>query len=178
MKNFDPLTTFNEEVSRRYDQELRGDETETVAFLADLAGGGTALEFAVGTGRIALPLARAGVQVDGMESSQAMISRLREKEGGEGIRVVNGDMARAATGATYRLVYLVYNTIGNLLTQQDQVSCFENAARHLDADGVFVLECRVPTAPSRGGQFARRGASRARPRGSRRLPLRPGDPSS
>lgn len=153
MERFDPLRCFNDAVSKRYDQQLRGDEAETVAFLAGLAGDGPALEFAVGTGRIALPLAGTGVRVEGIESSPDMVERLREKEGGQEFRVVMGDMARTATGARYRLVYLVYNTIGNLLTQDDQVRCFENAARHLAGDGVFVLECRVPTAPSRGTQF-------------------------
>src|SRR6516165_691254 len=142
MKGFDPATSFGYEESRRYDAvEVRGDEQQTVAFLARLAGQRNALEFAVGTGRIALPLMRAGVQVD----------RLREKPGGDAIDVRLGDMSRVTTGRAYGLVYLVYNTIGNLLTQDDQVRCFQNAARHLDSQGVFVLECRVPTAPARPG---------------------------
>jgi SAM-dependent methyltransferase len=122
-----------------------------VAFLGRLAGRRDALEFAVGTGRIALPLARAGVRVEGIELSQHMVDRMREKSGGNEIEVTIGDMSRVTTGRTYGLVYLVYNTIGNLLTQDDQVRCFENAARHLADDGVFALECRVPTAPSRPG---------------------------
>ncbi len=109
------------------------------------------LEFAVGTGRIALPLAATGVTVDGIEMSPHMVERMREKPGGDAITVTTGDMSRVRTGRTYGLVYLVYNTIGNLLTQDDQVRCFENAARHLSDDGVFVLECQVPTAPSRPG---------------------------
>jgi SAM-dependent methyltransferase len=120
-----------------------------VAFLAELAGGRDALELAVGTGRIALPLARAGVRVDGIELSRDMVDRLREKPGGDAVNVVIGDMSTVDTGRRYGLVYLVYNTIGNLLTQDGQVRCFENAARHLAGDGVFVLECRVPTAPTR-----------------------------
>jgi SAM-dependent methyltransferase len=149
IKDFDPATSFGREVSRRYDGHLRGDEEETVALLARLAGGRDALELAVGTGRIALPLGRAGVRVDGIELSQDMVERMREKPGGDGVEVAMGDMSRVAMGRTYGLVYLVYNTIGNLLTQDDQVRCFENAARHLAEDGVFVLECRIPTAPSR-----------------------------
>lgn len=152
MKGFDPKTSFGYEVSKRYDaDEIRGDEDDTVAFLAALAltSHGDALEFAIGTGRIALPLTRAGVRVDGIELSQDMVDRLREKPGGEDIDVVIGDMSAVDTGRRYGLVYLVYNTIGNLLTQTEQVRCFENAARHLTGDGVFVLECRVPTAPSR-----------------------------
>src|SRR5919201_6115061 len=150
MEGFDPRTSFGYEVSQRYDaDEGRGDEDRTVAFLARLAGGRDALEFAIGTGRIALPLARAGVRVDGIELSQDMVDRMREKPEGQSVHVVIGDMARVDMGRKYGLVYLVYNTIGNLLTQDEQVRCFENAARHLTDDGVFVLECRVPSAPTR-----------------------------
>ena len=150
MEGFDPWTSFGYEVSKRYDAvDTRGDEEQTVAFLAKLAGQRDALEFAVGTGRIALPLMRAGVRVDGIEMSGHMVDRMREKPDGDNVEVTIGDMSRVTTGRTYGLVYLVYNTIGNLLTQDDQVRCFENAARHLTDDGVFVLECRVPTAPSR-----------------------------
>ena len=152
MQGYDPMTSFGHTESLRYDDEdTRGDEEQTVAFLARLAGGREALEFAVGTGRIALPLAAAGVAVDGIEMSPHMVERLREKPGGDAITVTVGDMSRISTWRTYGLVYLVYNTIGNLLTQDDQVRCFENAARHLTDDGVFVLECQVPTAPSRPG---------------------------
>ena len=152
MKDFDPATSFGYDVSKRYDAEsLRGDEEDTVAFLARLAGGRDALELAVGTGRIALPLARAGVRVDGIELSQDMVDRMREKPGGDAIDVTIGDMSRVTTGRTYGIVYLVFNTIGNLLTQDDQVRCFHNAARHLSDDGVFVVECRVPIAPSWAG---------------------------
>ena len=151
MEGFDPRTSFGYEVSKRYDADLRGDEDETVAFLARLAGERDALEFALGTGRIALPLTRAGVRVDGIEQSPHMVERLREKPDGNLPEVTIGDMSRVTTGRTYGLVYLVYNTIGNLLTQDDQVRCFQNAARHLDSQGVFVLECRVPTAPARPG---------------------------
>jgi hypothetical protein len=98
-----------------------------------------------------LPLLRAGVPVDGIEQSQHMVDRMREKPGGDKVRVVIGDTSCVGTGRRYRLLYLVYNTIGNLLTQDDQVRCFQNAARHLCDDGVFVLECRVPSAPSRPG---------------------------
>lgn len=150
MDGLDPRTSFGYEISKRYvAAEARGDEEETVAFLAALAAGRDALEFAVGTGRIALPLMGAGVRVDGIEQSRHMVDRMREKPGGEDVRVVIGDMASATTGRTYRLVYLVYNTIGNLLSQDEQVRCFENAARHMTHDGVFVLECRIPVAPAR-----------------------------
>jgi SAM-dependent methyltransferase len=155
MEGFDPRTSFGPEVSKRYDHSLRGDEEETVAFLARLARGRDALEFAVGTGRIALPLMAAGPPVDGIELSRDMVDRMREKPGGDKIDVIIGDMSRVTTGRSYGLVYLVYNTIGNLLTQDDQVRCFQNAARHLDRGGVFVLECRIPAAPARSGyQYA------------------------
>jgi SAM-dependent methyltransferase len=150
MDGFDPKTSFGRETSLVYDKEdTRGDEDDTVAFLARLADGRRALEFAVGTGRIALPLTHAGVHVDGIEQSPHMVDRLREKPGGEDIEVLIGDMSKHSTGLTYGLVYLVYNTIGNLLTQDDQVRCFENAARHLDDGGVFVLECLVPSMSAR-----------------------------
>ena len=154
MESFDPKTSFGYEVSKRYDDRPRGDEDETVAFLGRLAAGRDALEFAIGTGRIALPLTKTGLRVDGIDLSRDMVDRMREKPGGNAIEVTIGDMSRARTGRSYGLIYLVYNTIGNLLTQDDQVRCFQNAARHLAEGGVFVLECRVPTAPARlGGQF-------------------------
>jgi SAM-dependent methyltransferase len=152
MEGFDPGTSFGYDESKRYDAvDTRGDEEEAVAFLARLAGQRDALEFAVGTGRIALPLTRAGVRVDGVELSQDMVDRMREKPDGNNVEVTMGDMSRVTTGRTYGLVYLVYNTIGNLLTQDNQVRCLRNAARHLTGDGVFVLECRIPAAPSRPG---------------------------
>jgi methyltransferase family protein len=152
MERFDPRTSFGYVTSLHYDAEdTRGDEEETVEFLARIADGRDALEFAVGTGRIALPLAAAGVRVDGLEQSPHMVDRMREKPGGDDIEVLIGDMSEDGTGRRYGLVYLVFNTIGNLLTQDGQVRCFENAARHLDDDGVFVLECRVPSASSRPG---------------------------
>src|ERR1017187_7326025 len=144
MEGYDPRTSFGYDESKSYDAvDTRGDEAQTVAFLAQLAGHRNALEFAVGTGRIALPLMSAGVRVDGIEMSEDMVDRMREKPGGNNVEVTMGDMSRDTTGRTYGLVYLVYNTIGNLLTQEAQVRCFENAARHLTDDGLFVLEpCR------------------------------------
>ncbi|MFI6095972.1 class I SAM-dependent DNA methyltransferase [Lentzea sp. NPDC051213] len=141
MKGFNP--SFSQETASTYDNSPRGDEAETVRFLAGF--GTTALEFAIGTGRIALPLTADGVTVDGIELSPDMVARLREKPGGGDIDVTMGDMSRAGTGRTYDLVYLVYNTITNLLTQDDQVRCFENAARHLAPGGVFVIEVGLPS---------------------------------
>ncbi len=153
MDGFDPTTSFGPDVARRYDDDLRGDEAETVDFLGQLARGGTALEFAMGTGRIALPLSERGIRVDGIELSQDMIARLREKPGGDALHVTIGDMASVSAPASYPLVYLVFNTIYNLLSQDAQVRCFENAARHLTTDGVFVVEAVVPSACVRGNQF-------------------------
>jgi SAM-dependent methyltransferase len=117
-----------------------------VDFLAGLAGDGGALEFAIGTGRIALPLRHRGVPVEGIDLSPDMVAVLQGKPGSEDIGVTVGDIAtdRAGRGAPFRLVYLVYNTIENLRNQDDQVSCFCNAARHLEPGGFFVIEVEVP----------------------------------
>src|SRR5690349_11412711 len=112
--------------------------------LAEMAAGGRALEFAIGTGRVAVPLAERGVPVAGIELSRPMIDRLRTKADEAAIPVVQGDMATARAEGTFSLVYLVYNTISNLLTQQEQVACFANAARHLAPGGRFVVELWVP----------------------------------
>ncbi|MFI9528416.1 class I SAM-dependent DNA methyltransferase [Micromonospora rosaria] len=116
----------------------------TVDRLAELAAGGPALEFAVGTGRVAVPLAGRGVPVTGIELSEPMIERLRAKVDEATIPVVVGDMATATAPGEYALVYLVFNTISNLLTQAEQVACFRNAARHLAPGGRFVIELWVP----------------------------------
>ena len=141
---------FGEEVAARYDDHGPMYDPAllqaTTAFLADLADGGSALEFAIGTGRVALPLAARGVPVHGIELSQAMVEQMRRKPGSDAIEVTIGDMATAeAPGAgTYRLVYLVFNTIGNLTTQEAQVACFRNAAAHLAPGGCFVIEVGIP----------------------------------
>ena len=116
----------------------------TVDRLAELAGGGRALEFAIGTGRVAIPLAERGVPVTGIELSQPMIRRLRAKADDTAIPVIAGDMTTARAPGQYTLVYLVYNTISNVLTQAGQVACFRNAARHLVPGGRFVIELWVP----------------------------------
>jgi SAM-dependent methyltransferase len=112
--------------------------------LAELAAGGRALEFAVGTGRVAIPLAERGVPVTGIELSGPMIEQLRTKADEAAIPVIAGDMAATRAPGEYVLVYLVYNTISNLLTQSEQVACFHNAARHLTPGGRFVIELGVP----------------------------------
>src|SRR5215471_7807198 len=115
-----------------------------VDFLAGLAGGGRALELAIGTGRIALPLAARGVPVHGIDLSRAMVARLRAKPGGEEIPVTIGDYTTARVDGTFALAYLVFNTIGNVTTQAGQVACFRNAAAHLEPGGCFVIEVGVP----------------------------------
>ncbi|GII59033.1 methyltransferase [Planotetraspora thailandica] len=116
----------------------------TVDRLAELAGDGQALEFAIGTGRVAVPLAERGVPVTGIELSSPMLDRLRTKVDEATIPVIVGDMSTAVAPGRYTLVYLVYNTISNLLTQAEQVECFRNAARHLTPGGRFVIELWVP----------------------------------
>lgn len=146
MKGFDPASSFGENVARRYDDHLRGDEEAAASFLSALAQGRPALEFAIGTGRIAIPLAEKGVQVDGIELSPQMVERLRAKMGSHSIQVTIGDMSTTTTSNRYGLVYLVFNTIFNLLTADDQVRCFQNAAHHLAPDGTFVVEAALPHA--------------------------------
>jgi SAM-dependent methyltransferase len=116
----------------------------TVDRLVELAGGGPALEFAIGTGRVGVPLSERGVSVTGIELSRPMIEVLRTKVDETTIPVIHGDMATATAPGEFTLVYLVFNTISNLLTQSEQVACFHNAARHLAAGGRFVIENGVP----------------------------------
>ena len=116
----------------------------TVEVLSELAGDGVAVEFAVGTGRIALPLAAAGVEVHGIDFSEPMVAELRGKPGAELVSVTIGDMTRTQVRADAALVYLVFNTITNLRTQREQVACFRNAAAHLAPGGCFVIENQVP----------------------------------
>lgn len=144
MERYEPAMSFDENVARSYDQGLRGDEGAAVAFLRDAARGGPALELAIGTGRIALPLAAEGIAVDGIDIAPAMVARLREKPGGDAIGVTMGDIADVGVEGRYRLVYVVYNSLFNLLTQDEQVRCFCNVAAHLTDDGVFVVEAFTP----------------------------------
>jgi SAM-dependent methyltransferase len=140
---------WNADTARRYDTpgasmfapDVLG---PTADRLAELAGTGRALEFAIGTGRVAIPLAERGVPVAGIELSQPMVDQLRTKAGEADIPVVVGDMASSMAPGEFSLVYLVYNTISNLLTQAEQVACFRNAARHLGPGGRFVIELWFP----------------------------------
>ncbi len=141
-------TTFGELNAERYDEiyeeAMTAETRDSVETLAELAGDGKVLELAIGTGRVALPLAARGLAVHGIEASEAMVAKLREKPGGSAIPVVIGDMAEARADGPFDLVYLVFNTIFNLTTQEAQVRCFQNAARHLSENGLFVIETVVP----------------------------------
>src|SRR5215203_3572208 len=139
------MMSFGEDTAEIYDDGPRGDEAHAVAFLAEIAKGGPALELAVGTGRIALPLAETGIHIDGVDLSEPMVARLRSKPGGADLDVTFGNFADVPVEDSYRLIYVVYNTFFNLLTQDDEVRCFENVAKHLEADGVFVIETMVPS---------------------------------
>ena len=144
-----PKDYFGERVAERYD-ESAADMFDpavvgpTVDFLAALAGAGVALELGIGTGRIALPLAERGVQVHGIDLSEAMVAKLRAKPGAERIGVAIGDFATTRVEGRFSLAYLVFNTINNLTTQDAQVACFENVAVHLEPGGRFVIEVGVP----------------------------------
>ncbi len=147
MQGYQPIMSFDESNAEVYDDFAhRGDEAATVAFLADLARPGPVLELAIGTGRIALPLAARGVLVDGIDFSPAMVAKLRAKPGGDQLSVTMGDFADVDVAGTYRLVYVVFNSLFNLLSQDDQVRCFENVALHLARDGSFVVEGGCTTA--------------------------------
>ena len=140
---------FGDAVAATYDQDSAamsgpGAVGPVVELLADLAGGGPALELAIGTGRIALPLAARGIDVHGVELSRAMVARLRAKPGGDRIPVTVADIASVRLQGRFSLVYLVFNTIMNLTTQRAQVDCFRTAAAHLEPGGRFVVEVMVP----------------------------------
>lgn len=139
---------FNKRVAATYDDDVDSFSPEAVEpvvdFLAELAGSGRALEFGIGTGRIALPLAMKGIEVHGIDLSKAMLTKLAEKTGGDRIPITQGDFATTSCGGSFSLVYLIFNTIMNLTTQDAQVRCFQNAASHLDPGGSFVVEVMVP----------------------------------
>lgn len=144
MDGYEPVMSFGPAEAENYRDIKRGDESAAVAFLHRLAGTGPALELAIGTGRIALPLAARGIRVDGIEISPAMIAQLRANPGGDKIDVTTGDFADVAVPGTYSLIFVVWNTFFNLLTQADQVRCFENVGKHLTIGGFFVIEAYVP----------------------------------
>jgi SAM-dependent methyltransferase len=144
---------FGERVASFYDErsaDMAGPEVvgPVVQMIADLAAEGDALEFGIGTGRIALPLAERGVRVAGIDNSEAMLARLRAKPAAQGIEAALGDFASTRVDGEFSVVYLVFNTISNLVTQDAQVACFQNAAAHLRSGGRFVIENGVPALQS------------------------------
>lgn len=144
-----PEDHFGEGVAARFDERYAYQADPAVVgpmvdLVAELAGDGAALELGIGTGRVALPLAARGVRVHGIELSEAMAARLRAKPGAEDIVVTIGDFATTTVEATFRVAYLVANTIMNLTTQDEQVTCFQNVATHLEPGGCFVIEVLVP----------------------------------
>ena len=140
---------FSGDVARHYDEDIRylfdpSVIDPVVAFLEELAGKGPVLELGIGTGRLALPLSRRGLPVSGIDLSPDMVAELRKKPGSENIDVTVGDFATAKVGVRFALAYLVFNTIANLTTQEEQVRCFQNVAEHLEPGGYFVIEVFVP----------------------------------
>src|SRR5579872_6914969 len=145
----DPDGYFGERVAAGYDDpsdRMFGPDAvdPAVGLLAELAGSGRALELAIGTGRIGLPLSQRGVPVHGIELSRAMVARLRAKPGGEAVGVTIGDMATTRVEGAFTVAYLVFNTINNLTSQEAQVACFRNVAEHLTPGGCFVIETGIP----------------------------------
>jgi SAM-dependent methyltransferase len=147
MKDYD-VSTYGDRIAEVYDawyEDLPFLQTEeSIDMLAELAGPGPVLELAIGTGRLALPLTQRGIEVHGVDTSEAMVAKLREKPGGETIPVTMGNFADVPVDGTYRLIFVAFNTFFALLSQEDQVRCFENVAAHLAEDGVFVVTAFVP----------------------------------
>jgi SAM-dependent methyltransferase len=144
-----PTNYFGERVAERYDKTSadmfdRAKVDPVVEFLAELASDGSALELGIGTGRIALPLAQRGIRVHGIDLSEAMVARLRAKPGSDQIDVTIGDFATTKVEERFSVAYLVFNTIMNLTSQDEQVACFQNVAAHLQPGGCFVIEVGIP----------------------------------
>ena len=159
MARFDDPAFYGDRWADTYDEQFPALDAEpAIDFLAGLADGGRVLELAIGTGRVALPLAARGIAVEGVDASEAMVARLRAKPGGEAIPVTMGDLARVPVNGPFRLVYLVFNTLFGLLTGARQAECFGNVARVLDVPGAFVIECFVPDL----GRFDRGQRAQAR----------------
>ena len=142
--NTDSHGAYGERVAGVYDDWYAELDPHAVDALADLAGGGKALELGIGTGRIALPLSAKNVEVHGIDASPSMISRLREKPGGDRITVTQGNFADVPVEGKFALVFIVFNTFFMLTTQEEQVQCFRNVAQHLAPGGCFVIEAFVP----------------------------------
>jgi SAM-dependent methyltransferase len=136
--------TYGERIAGVYDQWYSKFDPSAILTLAELAHGGVALELGIGTGRIAIPLLNTGLIVHGIDASESMVARLHAKPGGEKIPVKMGNFAEVSVAGQYSLIYVVFNTFFSLLTQDEQVHCFQNVAKHLASDGVFVIEAFVP----------------------------------
>jgi SAM-dependent methyltransferase len=141
---FEDPVFYGERWAQVYDPLHVEYDPDAVDFLAKLADGGKALELGIGTGRVALPLSRAGVRVDGVDVSEPMVDKLRAKPGAEAIEVFFGDMTTISLPDRYQVVYMPFNGIFCAITQETQLACFRNAARHLTETGAFVVECFVP----------------------------------
>jgi SAM-dependent methyltransferase len=154
MEGYGPAT-YGDRIADVYDEWYTEapflDTESTVGVLAELAGKGPALELAIGTGRVALPLAERGIEVHGVDASERMVEKLREKPGGDRIAVTIGDFADVPVEDEYPLIYVVFNTFFGLPSQDDQVRCFQNVAAHLAADGLFALDAFVPDPARFGG---------------------------
>jgi len=137
-------STYGDHLADVYDQWFAPAEEAAIDRLAELAQGGRALELGIGTGRVALPLAARGIEVHGVDASEAMVSKLRGSSGGESILVTMGDFADVQVEGEFSLVFIVFNTFFALLTQEEQVRCFRNVAAHLRAGGTFLIEAFVP----------------------------------
>jgi SAM-dependent methyltransferase len=155
MNNFH-AETYGERIAGVYDAWYSGYDEAAVTVLGELARGGQALELGIGTGRIALPLQRLGIAVHGIDASEAMAAKLRAKPGGASLPVTMGDFADVPVEGEYSLIYVLFNTFYALLSQKEQVRCFQNVARHLSPGGVFVIEAFVPDLTRfQGGQAVR-----------------------
>lgn len=167
---------YGEQIADIYDQWYDSYDEVIITRLAELAGEGRALELGIGTGRIALPLQRKGVEVHGLDASSHMVARLRQKAGGDKIPVTMGNFADVAVEGRFALIYVLFNTFFALLTQEEQVRCFQNVAQRLTPEGVFVIEAFVPDLTRfSGGQALRTvelGQKEARLDASRHDPAR------
>lgn len=160
-------STYGDRVAEVYDElvaEMGLDTGGTVELLAELAGEGRALELAIGTGRIALPLRERGVEIHGIDASESMVAQLRAKPGGEDVPVTFGDFADVRVEGRFPLIFVVFNTLWALLTQEDQTRCVRNVAEHLTPDGMFVVEAFVPDPGrfDRGQRFSTRSVASRR----------------
>lgn len=138
-------STYGDRIAGDYDEFYRPvDVNERVDILEELAGGGRALELGIGTGTFALPLAARGIEVHGIEISEAMVNQLRAKEGGAKMPITIGDFADVEVDGAFSLIFVISNTLFMLTEQEDQIRCFENVASHLDESGVFLVHAFVP----------------------------------